>query len=101
MSREVEIIAKAYDKRGRLLSVGKNSYTRTHTMQAHYGKKVGKPKAIYIHAEIDALLKAGRRQVHRMVVTREGADGTPLIAKPCPACALALKDYGVKIVEHT
>jgi deoxycytidylate deaminase len=93
-------VAKAYDKRGRLLATGHNSYTRTHSVQAHYGRKVGKPKAIYIHAEIDALLKA-RQPVYRMVVERRGENGTPLIAKPCEACALALKDYGVKIVEHT
>jgi len=93
-------MALAYDKRGKLLAVGHNSYTRTHRLQAHYAKKSGRPAAIYLHAELAALLKA-RSQVYKMVVLRYNADGKPALAKPCPACQLALKDYGVKYIEHT
>lgn len=53
-----------------------------------------------MHAEIAALIKA-RGKIHKMVVTRFDTMGNPVNAKPCPACTLALKDYGVKVIEHT
>lgn len=98
--RKHVIIARAYNKRGRLLAVGQNSYTRTHTIQAKYGKRTGRPKAIFIHAEIDAILKA-REPVHKIEILRKHADGTPALAKPCDGCALALAEFNVKIVVHT
>lgn len=95
-----KLTALAYDKRGRLLSVGTNSYIRTHPLQAKYSRKAGKPDAIYIHAELAALLKA-RGKVHKLVVVRYGKKGQPLLAKPCAACQLAINDWNVEIVEHT
>jgi tRNA(Arg) A34 adenosine deaminase TadA len=94
------ITAMAYDKRGRLLSVGHNSYIRTHPLQAFYGAKAGKPNAVFLHAELAALLKA-RGKVHRLVVIRYNSKGVPVLAAPCPICQLALRDWDVKIVEHT
>jgi hypothetical protein len=94
------LTALAYDKRGRLLSVGRNSYVKTHPLQAHYSRKAGKPDAIYLHAELAALLKA-KEPVHKLVVTRFGRKGQPLLAKPCAACQLAIEEFGVKHVEHT
>jgi len=100
MARRYDITALAYDKRGKLLAVGKNSYTRTHPLQAKFGKKVGKPQAIFLHAELAALLKA-RAPVHKLVVTRFTKYGEPANAKPCPSCQEAIKYFGVKHVEHT
>ena len=100
MARKYEITALAYDKRGKLLSVGRNSYTKTHPLQAQLGRRAGKPNAIYLHAELAALLKA-REQVRKLVVLRYDKEGKPVLAKPCPACQLAIKQFGVKHVEHT
>ena len=94
------VVAKAYSKTGKLLAVARNSYTKTHVLQAEYAKKVGKDSAIYLHAEIAALLKA-REPVYKMEILRLHADGKPAIAKPCAACALAMKDFGVKEIVHT
>lgn len=99
-TKRFEITALAYDRKGNLLSIGRNSYVRTHPLQAYYGRKAGKPAAIYIHAELHALIKA-RQPVHRLVVLRHNKDGTPALAKPCAACQLAIKDFKVKYVEHT
>lgn len=98
--KKYSITALAYDKKGRLLSVGRNSYVKTHRLQAMYSKKVGRPNAIFLHAEIDALVKA-RGEVYKLVILRYQSDQKPACAKPCPACRLAIEDYGVKIVEHT
>lgn len=100
MSKKHEITALAYDKRGKLLAVGTNSYIRTHPLQAHYGKKSGRPAAVFLHAELAALIKA-RGQVHRLEIMRFHTNGRPALAKPCPACQLAIIDYGVKFVNHT
>lgn len=95
------VTAYAYDRKGRLLSVGVNSYIRTHPLQARYALLAGKPDAIYIHAEIAALLRARTNVVHRIVVKRFNSKGIPVLAAPCPICQLALRDWGVQIVEHT
>lgn len=100
MSRKYDITALAYDKRGKLLAVGKNSYTKTHPLQAKYGKKSGKPAAIFMHAELDAIIKA-REPVHKLVVIRYDVHGKPALARPCASCQLAIKEFGVKHVEHT
>lgn len=100
MKKRYEITALAYDKRGRLLSVGKNSYVKTHPLQRKYGMLVGRPKAIYMHAELDALLKA-RGPVHKLVVMRYDTDGKPAPAAPCATCQRAIADFGVKEVEHS
>lgn len=99
-TKRFEITALAYDKRGKLLAAGHNSYTRTHTLQAYYGKKSGRPAAVFLHAELAALIKA-RAPVHRLVVIRHNKDGSPANAKPCASCQLAIKDFNVKKVEHT
>jgi tRNA(Arg) A34 adenosine deaminase TadA len=99
-TKRQQITALAYDKRGKLLSVGRNSYTKTHPLQAYYADRTGRPGAVYLHAEIAALVKA-QRPVHRLVVVRYGANGEPLLAAPCPSCAMAIRDFKVKHVEHT
>ena len=95
------VVAKAYNRRGDLIARAANSYSKTHPLQAKYAERVGKPKAIYLHAEIACLLKAGTQTVHRLMVERYYSNGEPALAKPCPICRLAIKDWGVKLVEYT
>lgn len=99
-SKRYDITALAYDKRGKLLAVGRNSYVKTHPLQAKYGAKVGKPKAIYLHAEMDALIKA-KGKAHKLVVLRYDNQGKPANAKPCAICQTAIRDFKIKRVEHT
>ena len=99
-NRRFSITALAYDRKGKLLSVGRNSYVKTHPLQAHYAKVSNKPHAVFLHAEIAALVKA-RGKVYKMVVTRFNSKGQPVLARPCSICQLALKDYGVKEIQHT
>ena len=95
------IKATCRDKRGRVLSVGYNSYTKTHPLQYHFASIAGMKERIYLHAEIDALLKAGKHQVHSMFIERYGTNDRPLLAAPCPICMQAIKAYGVKVVSFT
>lgn len=93
-----KIVAMAFDKRGRILSVGVNSYHKTHPFQARYSMIAGNGSQIYIHAEIDALLKA-RAHVHKMVIARYGRHGAHLPSQPCSICLQALMDAGVEELE--
>lgn len=91
------LIAIAYNKRGCVVAVGRNSYEKTHPFQAKYASKTGCPEAVYLHAEIALLLRllaTGRaKTVARIEVKRLKADGSMGLARPCPACAKALTDH--------
>lgn len=95
------VVATCYDKRGRILSKRANSYVKTHPLQAHYAKLTGQPARQYLHAELHALLAAGEHTVYRVHVERYNRYGEPVLAAPCPACRLALHDWGVKRITHT
>lgn len=96
---QYRVAASAYGTNGCLLYTGVNSYVKTHPVQAMFAKMVGMPDRIYLHAEIDALIRAGA-PVSTMVVTRVGAKGEPLPSKPCKICRLAMKRAGVRRVFY-
>ncbi len=100
MSQKQHITALAYNKRGRLLSIGLNSYTKTHPLQAKFASKTDNPNRVFLHAELAALIKA-QEKVHKLVVIRYDRHGKPANCKPCECCQRAIKHYGVKYVEHT
>jgi deoxycytidylate deaminase len=94
--------AVIYDKRGRVLSVGKNSYVKTHPLQAEHARRAGEPYKVYLHAEIDAIVKCrDLSRAHKLVVFRFTEDGSPARAGPCKICQSAIKAAGIKYVEHT
>lgn len=100
--RKFDIKATIYDKRGRILSVGLNSYMKTHPWQGKLAKNVGRPEAIYLHAEIAALVKLKDwSKAHRIKVERYDSNGNPVMAKPCEICQSALRRTGIEIIEHT
>lgn len=66
------------------------------------GTACNKPNAIYLHAEVDALVKIKDwSKAHRMVVMRYTKDGLPAMAAPCKICQHIIKQTGIQIVEHT
>ena len=90
------------DKRGNVLAIGKNSYTKTHPYQAKCAKEVGLPEKIYLHAEIDAILRCSDlSKAHSIHIFRQGKSGKWLLAKPCPACQTAINKTPIKKVYHT
>jgi len=100
--KQYNLTATIFDKRGRVLSRGENSYWKTHPMQIHLAKKVGREDAIFLHAEIAALVRLKDwSKAHKIRVERYGNDGQPLLAKPCEICNAALKKAGIEVIEHT
>jgi len=100
--KQYSLTATIYDKRDRVLSTGENSYSKTHPVQYHYASQIGRPDAVYLHAEIAALIKLKDiDRAYKIVIERKGANGDPLPAEPCPICKLAIEHAGIKIVEHS
>jgi deoxycytidylate deaminase len=102
MTQHQSITAIIYDKRGRVLSVGQNSYIKTHPMQASFARKVGTEHKIFLHAEVHAIIRCkDLSKAHKILVTRYSKEGKPMLAKPCKICQSAIEAAGIKIVEHT
>lgn len=99
---QFELKATIFDKRGRVLSRGKNSYSKTHPFHHFYAMQVGRDGAIYLHAETQAIvrLKKGSKP-HRIYIERYSKTGEPLPAEPCEICKKAIEEAGIQIVEHT
>ncbi len=95
------ILAKCYDRKGKLLSAAFNSYTKTHPLQAYFARKVGHPHCECLHAEIHAILKCKGKQIYRITTERYDSNGLPANAKPCPICTEAIRAFGITKVEYT
>lgn len=84
------------------MSVGKNSYVKTHPLQQKHADRVGLNKKCFLHAEIHAIAKCKQlERAHKIVVMRFDTDGRPANAKPCPICQDALLHTPIKHIEHT
>ncbi len=100
MKKHQNIIATVYDKKGRVLSTGKNSYTKTHPKQAMMAARCGHHHKVYLHAEMAALIRC-RGEAYKIKIERYNRKGAPLLAKPCEICELAIREAGIKFIEYT
>lgn len=102
MKKRFDLTAIIYDKRGKVLSIGKNSYCKTHPLQKKHTNDVGLSEKIYLHAEVHAIVKCrDLTKAHKIMITRYDSDGNPKNAKPCPVCVSAIEAAGIKVVYHT
>lgn len=90
------LFAICYDKRGSVISKGFNSYTKTHPLQKYFAKRMGCYGKEYLHAEIDAIIKARGKPIHSLFVTRINNKGIAVFSKPCKICMEACKAFGIK-----
>lgn len=85
-----------------MLSVGQNSYSKTHTLQAEHAKKVGLPEKTFRHAECDSIVRCkDLSRAYKIAVFRYTKDGKPANAKPCIVCQSLIASTPIKIIEHT
>jgi tRNA(Arg) A34 adenosine deaminase TadA len=105
MTSRQEITAIIYNKRGQIISIGKNSYKKTHPYQAFHAQKVGLPEKMFCHAEISAILKCKslkkQHLAHTIKVSRFTKNGEEAMAKPCPICQSAIDEIGIKNIIYT
>lgn len=102
MSKKHELIATAFDKKGNIIGAGVNDYKKSHPLMKVYSDKVKDTNnRIFKHAELSAVLAAGNKDIHSVLIQRFNAQGNPALAKPCKICEAMLKDFGVKFVRYT
>ncbi len=101
MTTKLLITATIYNRKGRVLSTGVNSYVKTHPKQQHFADRANLPEKSFLHAEIASLVKLKNGVAHKIKVERYGKSGQPLNAEPCPICKLAIKAAGISFVEYT
>lgn len=99
------VYAVAVDKRGRIVAEAGNNYWKSSTLQAKYAKKVGRDKAIFLHAEMALIAKMLRLNVDvkgvTVYVARANKQGKPLKAQPCPICEIGLAEAGITNIIWT
>ena len=102
-TQKQDVTAFIYDKRGRIIAIGKNSYVKTHPMQFKYANMVGEPNKVFLHAEVAAIAACKDiSKAHRMLVVRKTKSGNFGSAKPCSICAEAIKnETPIQIIEWT
>ena len=92
MTKRHRITAIIYDRKGTVLSIGQNSYVKTHPLQAKYAAEMGEDYKVFLHAEIHAITKLKDiNKAHKMVIFRYSEDGKPALAKPCKICSQAIR----------
>lgn len=78
---------------------------RNHTVSHGWNKAKTHPKSThawkFVHAEMDAIMKARNCDGADLYVARIGRDGTLRNAKPCPACMALIMASGIKRVHFT
>lgn len=89
------------DKRGEIISIGVNNYTKSHPTQYHYASKCKMPDRIYLHAEMCAIIKSRSKDIHTIIVTHIGVDNQLLNGKPCVICQMAIEQAGIKHVIYS
>lgn len=99
-TNKYRLVAIITNKRGHILSIGCNSYEKTHPRQAYFAKKYGNKFRIYLHAEIDALIKC-KGNPHAIWIARVNNKGEPLLARPCNICQMAICDAGIEEIYFT
>lgn len=87
-------------KRGRVVSIGHNQYLKTHPVQKAHAEAVGQPQRLYLHAEIDCLIKS-KTKLDTLIVFRYNKKGELSKAKPCSICQRAIQSVGIKQVIHS
>lgn len=89
-----DLTAIIRDKRGNVLAIGKNSYIKTHPFQAKLAKRNSRQEAIFLHAEIAAVVACKNiDKAYSIEVMRTMKDGSLGLAAPCEICMDAIKNF--------
>jgi deoxycytidylate deaminase len=89
------------DKHNRILATGTNSFTKSHSLQAYYCELANQPHKIFIHSELQALVRLKGRKGKTIYIARVNKKNEPVPSLPCPICKLALRDAGIKEIITT
>jgi deoxycytidylate deaminase len=86
--------------RNRVIAIGRNS-PKTHPLARTFSKH---PEAIYLHAEIDAIVKVKDSSILKdssIYIARMKNDRSCGISKPCNGCAAAISHFNFSLVAYS
>jgi deoxycytidylate deaminase len=102
MCKKHHVTAIIFDKRGRPLSIGQNSYSKSIRLQRKHANLVGMPEKAMTHAEIHAIAKCrSLDKAHTIKVFRYNKSGAPANAMPCKVCMSAIAEANIRNIEWT
>lgn len=89
-------------RKNKVITTATNLQHKSHPLQAQLAERVGLKEKIYLHAEINALIKA-REDVDTIVVARIGGHFHNELrnSKPCPICRMALEMNNVRRIIYS
>lgn len=96
-SKKYWVIAASLDHHNNIISIGENSYQKTHPIMAKLAIRTGNRTREYLHAEIASLVK-NRQKPESIIVIRITSTGLIRMARPCNICNLALREAGIKYI---
>ena len=99
-NRKQKVASIITDNKGRILSFGVNSYTKSHPKMAWYASKFNDFNKIYLHAEIASIIACDKKP-HTIYIARINRKGEAVPAQPCKICRYAINDCGIKKVITT
>jgi deoxycytidylate deaminase len=99
-NRKQRVAAIIADKKGRILSFGVNSYTKSHPKMAWYASKFNDFNKIFLHAEIASIIACDKKP-HTIYIARVSKAGKILPSLPCRICQEAIKDAGIHEIVTT
>ena len=79
------------DRGNNVISSGYN-LMKTHPTQSHYANKAGLKEKIYLHAEINAIIRLKNSSIKpsKLYVTRLLVNNSLAMSYPCPVCLGAI-----------
>lgn len=100
--QKFELTSFIKDKKGNILSIGKNNYIKTHPKMIKIANSIGQynSKKEFIHSEIDAIIKCKNlEKAYRIEVFRlDRRKERYLCSMPCIICATGISETPIKEV---
>lgn len=100
-NKKQRIFSIITDNHNRILASGTNSYTKSHSLQAYYCELTNQPHKIFIHAELQALVRLKGRKASKIFIARVNKKNEAVPSQPCPICKMAILDAGIKEIITT
>lgn len=93
-----DLTAIIKDKKGNVLSIGKNSYFKSHPLMYKLNKEIGikNPVKVYLHAEVDAIIKCKEIDKAYSIEVYRISENIYRKSKPCKLCLTAIRKTNIK-----
>lgn len=102
--KAIYLTAFIKDKKGNILSIGKNSYFKTHPMMVKLARLFGEfsSSKVFIHAEIDAITKCqDLSKAHMIEVYRYSETKRRYVtSNPCKICRTGIEKTPIKYIKY-